>query len=87
MCGLLIAASREAESGEMFLSQLQHAPVQEYLVVLLWVYASLVPILKGARSEAFGIFSPRAEVTNSRAAMLGFACILILEWKSGVPFF
>jgi hypothetical protein len=52
-----------------------------------FAYASLVPILKGAKREAFGIFTPRAEVTNARAAMLGFGLLLILESKSGVPFF
>lgn len=34
-----------------------------------------------------GIFTPRAEITNARAAMLGFAILLLLEHKSGVPFF
>ncbi len=34
-----------------------------------------------------GIFTPRAEITNARAAMLGFAILLLLENKSGVPFF
>lgn len=34
-----------------------------------------------------GIFTPRAEITNARAAMLGFATLLLLEDKSHVPFF
>lgn len=29
----------------------------------------------------------RAELTNGRAAMVGFLCILALEYKAGVPFF
>lgn len=42
---------------------------------------------RGAKSEAFGIFSPRAEITNGRAACLGFLSLLILENKAHVPFF
>ena len=34
-----------------------------------------------------GIFSPRAETTNGRAAMLGFGILLLLEANSQVPFF
>lgn len=34
-----------------------------------------------------GIFTPRAEITNARAAMLGFAALLFLENTSNVPFF
>jgi hypothetical protein len=34
-----------------------------------------------------GFFTPRAEITNGRAAMLGFAVLVALEYKAGVPFF
>ena len=34
-----------------------------------------------------GWFSPRAEVTNGRAAMLGFGTLLLMEHSSGVCFF
>ena len=34
-----------------------------------------------------GPFSPRAETTNGRAAMLGFGVLLLLEANSQVPFF
>lgn len=87
MIAFTTAAINEAQTGEMFLSQLMHASVQQYLWMLLWVYASMVPILNNARMEPFGIFTPKAEMTNGRAAMLGFACILALEHKFGVPFF
>ena len=36
---------------------------------------------------AAGWFSPRAEVTNGRAAMLGFGTLLLMEHSSGVCFF
>ena len=34
-----------------------------------------------------GMFTPRAELTNGRAAMLAFAVLLALEQRAGVPFF
>ena len=33
------------------------------------------------------MFTPRAELTNGRAAMLAFAVLLALEQRAGVPFF
>jgi len=87
MIGFLSAAVKESETGETVLSQLSHISVGTCLMLALWVYASLVPILKGVKQEAFGPFSPRAEITNGRAAMLGFAALVFLEYKAGVPFF
>ena len=34
-----------------------------------------------------GAFSPKAEVTNGRAAMLGIAILLALEQNAGASFF
>lgn len=51
------------------------------------VVASLIPITKGAISEPFGVFTPRAERVNGRAAMLAIAAVLALESRVGVPFF
>ena len=34
-----------------------------------------------------GVFSPKAEVTNGRAAMLGIAILLVLEQNAGASFF
>eukprot|EP00879_Flechtneria_rotunda_P026764 GHRR01028588.1.p2 GENE.GHRR01028588.1~~GHRR01028588.1.p2 ORF type:complete len:153 (+),score=54.81 GHRR01028588.1:789-1247(+) len=87
MLGILAAARNETQTGFTVVQQVQHASVLDVAVLLVTVYASLVPLLKGARHEAFGIFSPRAEITNGRAAMLGFAVLLALEYKAGVPFF
>jgi hypothetical protein len=33
--------------------------------------ASLVPMTRGAKAEAFGPFTPNAELINGRAAMVG----------------
>eukprot|EP00877_Chromochloris_zofingiensis_P013543 jgi/Chrzof1/8442/Cz03g10240.t1_ELIP9[v5.2] len=87
MLGFLLAARNEFQTGETVLQQSMHVPWPWLLLLAVVVYASLVPMLKGARHEAFGIFSPRAEVTNGRAAMLGFAVLLLLENKAGVAFF
>lgn len=88
MAALLYVARREAESGETALALLT-APAAwyEYAWVALVVYASMVPILKGARHESFFAFSTRAEFANGRAAMLGWAALLLLERQAGVPFF
>lgn len=87
MIAVLLAASQEATQSDTVLQQLTHAPWWQYALFILFIYASLVPMLKGAKHEAFGIFSPRAEIANGRAAMLGFAILMLLEFKSGVPFF
>jgi hypothetical protein len=87
MWGFLWAAINEYQTGEMILSQAQHMSVRDAAVLLLWIVASMVPVMNSARQEAFGIFSPRAELTNGRAAMVGFVCLLALEYKTGVPFF
>ena len=87
MLAFIIASMTEAQTGELFVDQFLHSQIHEFLFYGLWVWASMVPIMAGARSESFGVFTPRAEITNGRAAMLGIACILALEYKSGVPFF
>ncbi|GLC47959.1 hypothetical protein PLESTB_000043900 [Pleodorina starrii] len=87
MIGMVAGAWEEAHSGLTLAQQAAQLPLSELLLLAVWVYASLVPILKGAKMEAFGWFSPRAEITNGRAAMLGIAVLLFLEDKAGVPFF
>lgn len=87
MIGIITAAFNEANYSQTVLQQVHHVPVRIAAAVVIVTYSSLVPILKGAKSEAFGAFTPRAEITNARAAMLGFAVLLLLENKSAVPFF
>jgi len=45
----------------------------------LFTIASFVPLLKGAKEESFGPFTPKAERWNGRAAMIGFAALLGIE--------
>lgn len=87
MVGLLLGAVREAQSGETFLAQAQHASVQDVLLVASIIVATMVPVMHSARHEPFGMFTPRAELTNGRAAAIGIICILALEYQTGVPFF
>lgn len=87
MVGLIWGGHNEFQTGDMMLAQLQHMSLPAILVCLLFTYATMVPVMHSARMEPFGIFTPRAELTNGRAAMVGFLCILALEYKTGVPFF
>ncbi|GFR47881.1 hypothetical protein Agub_g9691 [Astrephomene gubernaculifera] len=87
MLGLLAGGWREAHGAGTLAQQAALLPPGEWLLLGVWVWASLVPVLKGAKMEAFGWFTPRAEITNGRAAMVGFAVLLWLEDKAGVPFF
>lgn len=54
MFGILAGATRESETGEMLMQQLSSMSVGTCLMVSLLVYASLVPITKGAKMEPFG---------------------------------
>jgi hypothetical protein len=54
MIGILAAATQEVDTGATVLQQALQASPWLYAVLGLWVYASLVPILKGVRHEAFG---------------------------------
>lgn len=51
---MLLVASGEASTGQTALQLLQGADPWQYAAAALWVYASMVPVLKGARHEAFG---------------------------------
>jgi Chlorophyll A-B binding protein len=54
MVGMLVAARNEVLTGQTVMQQFASAPLLSYLAFGVLVYASLVPMLKGARHEAFG---------------------------------
>lgn len=54
MVALLVAAHNEVATGETVMQQFASAPLLSYLAFGVLVYASLVPMMKGARHEAFG---------------------------------
>ena len=54
MIGILAAAVNESAHAETIVQQVPHVPVRIVALCLLVTYSSLKPILKGAKSEAFG---------------------------------
>lgn len=54
MMGLIAVAIRESETGLTAMQQLTSPEVGMPLLAVLFVYASLVPILAGAKMEPFG---------------------------------
>lgn len=60
MIGIIAAAINEAKYSEPVLQQVQHVPIRIALLAALVTYSSLIPILKGAKSEAFGTQFPIA---------------------------
>lgn len=54
MLGFVFVAMQENQTGETVLFQLNHVSVGTCLLLAVWVYASLAPILKGVKQEAFG---------------------------------
>jgi len=88
MLGFLAAVGAELASGETVFQQVVDAPGPILGAFFAFALASLVPILKGADlKEAFGPFTPSAELTNGRFAMMGLAAVLALEYFSGKAFF
>jgi hypothetical protein len=87
MVGFLATAVNELQQRGTIEEQLVGNPVPVAVFVLVTMYATLVPIMKGVKNEAFGPMSPRAETTNGRAAMLAFVVMLVLEQRTGIPFF
>ncbi|KAI7835560.1 hypothetical protein COHA_010539 [Chlorella ohadii] len=83
---------QEMQTGQTVLQQaaaLPHNLAAWPLLALmaLTVYAAFPPALAGAIEEDFGFMSVAAEKTNGRAAMLGLAVLVALEWHSGFCFF
>lgn len=77
-----------AQLGANLLADPLSADPKGLALAALIVVASLIPITKGAISEPFGVFTPKAERVNGRAAMLAIAAVIALESRAGgVPFF
>jgi succinate dehydrogenase hydrophobic anchor subunit len=87
MIGVIAALGAEFASGESVLRQLADEPTGIILVFLLIIIASVVPALSKTPPETFGPFTPNAELLNGRAAMLGFASLLAIEFARGVALF
>lgn len=87
MLGFVAAVGAELASGKGVLSQIGQEPTLITLTFVLFAAASLVPLLKNDKEERFGIFTPKAELINGRAAMLGFASLLVVEAVKGSALF
>ena len=87
MLGFVAALGAELASGKSVVAQMSMDQPQILFHFALFAAASLIPIMKGAKEEEFGPFSPKAELLNGRAAMIGFALLLVLEGSSGSAFF
>eukprot|EP00955_Chlamydomonas_euryale_P112013 366104-Chlamydomonas_euryale.AAC.13 len=86
MLGFVAAVSAELSSGEPVLTQWAQEPFLIFATFALIIAGSLVPFLQGNKNkEAFGPLSPSAELLNGRAAMIGFAAMLVLEAVNGRP--
>ncbi|KAF5827210.1 chloroplast carotene biosynthesis related protein [Dunaliella salina] len=87
MLGFVAALGAELSSGDSVVKQISEEPTLISLTFILFSAASLVPAFARTRPETIGPFNPQAEMTNGRAAMIGFAAMLILENIRGVPLF
>ena len=89
MLAFVAALGAELSSGESVLRQVADAPALIGITFALFIAASIIPIVKNAKREALGPFTPAAELLNGRAAMLGFASLLAVEVLrgNGLPLF
>ena len=82
MIGFLAAVGAELSSGESVLRQLGDEPTLINMTFLLFIAASLIPAFTNTKPQAFGPFTPNAELLNGRAAMIGFAALLGVEFMN-----
>lgn len=87
MLGFTHAVGFEIATGHTAGQLFWDHPVKITLWAALFSYATLAPILKNVRDEAFGPFTPEAEKLNGRAAMVGWALLTMLEGSTGRAFF
>jgi len=57
------------------------------ITFLLFIAASLIPMFQNKKAESVGPFTPDAELINGRAAMIGFAALLVSEAVNGAALF
>ncbi len=65
--------------GESVLTQFGDQPTAISMTFLLFIVASLIPVFNNSKGEVVGPFTPSAEMLNGRAAMIGFAALLVTE--------
>lgn len=87
MLGFVAAVAAEFSSGESVFKQVAEEPTGIAAVFLLFIAASLAPAFQGSKGQTLGPLTPGAEMINGRAAMIGFAAMLIIEAVRGQPLF
>jgi hypothetical protein len=86
MLGFVAATGAEVYTGQPIIGQLAEQPIAVGIAFALFIAASLIPLLKRSKVEQAGPFTPSAELLNGRAAMLGFAALLVTEKLTGAAF-
>jgi hypothetical protein len=84
MLAFVSAVAAELASGRSVLKQWSIEPTLISLTFVIFIAASLIPLLNNQRPEqaeklAIGPFTAKAERWNGRAAMIGFAALLVTE--------
>ena len=87
MLAFASAAAAELSTGKPVLEQLSCEPTLIALTAVLFSAGSLVTLVKNVEVLNLGVFSADKEMFNGRAAMLGFASLLVVEQITGSAFF
>lgn len=87
MLGFVAALGAELSSGESVLRQWNDDATGIVLTAITFWIATLIPMLSSSKREAFGPLNPEAEMVNGRAAMIGFASLLVVESLTGRALF
>eukprot|EP00803_Ostreobium_quekettii_P005272 evm.model.scf_3647.2 EVM.evm.TU.scf_3647.2 scf_3647:5004-5492(-) len=87
MLAMPLAAILEPMTAKPLAQLIWDGALSVGLLSALITIATLVPVVQGVRYEGAGPFSPAAEKTNGRLAMLGFAALLLIEQQAGACFF
>jgi len=76
-------AMREMETSETILQQFANPDYGLVALGLVTIYASMIPILKGAKDEDFGFMKVSVEKINGRLAMLAWVALIVMEHYAG----
>ena len=94
MIAFVAAMGAEMQSHETFFAQFHDHVFSLVFASLLITVASFMPSMQNAddytskpSSKPYGIFTPKAELTNGRAAIVGLLTVTIVEKIMGHGFF